>query len=102
MEGNAGDMASGEAEGDEQRRGRQEGADAARATSRESVSTHTDKHTREMRVNTQYWVEMGGVVRFRAQRTHHPYTSQRLFSRTSEFDPLSVIERLLAFSAAII
>ena len=76
MEGNAGDMASGEAEGDEQRRGRQEGADAARATSRESVSTHTDKHTREMRVNAQYWVqywvEMGGVVCFRAQCAHHP------------------------------
>ena len=38
--------------------------DMAWATSRESVSTHTDKHTREMQVNTQYWVEMGGIVRF--------------------------------------
>jgi len=46
-----------------------------RATSRESVSTHMDKHTREMQVNAQYWVEMGGIVHFRAQRTHHPYTT---------------------------
>ncbi len=37
-------------------------------------AAHTDKHKIRLRVNAQYWVEMGGVVRFRAQRTRHPYT----------------------------
>ena len=46
-----------------------------RATSRESVSAHMDKHTREMQVNTQYWVEMGSIVHFQAQCTHHPYNT---------------------------
>ena len=55
-----------------------------------------DKHTREMWVNAQYWVEMGSIVCFRAQRIHHPYIMTLTYLVSRAGIPIIYIDTLVS------